>query len=111
MGIFSNIKDNFTSTSAKLLLRNKIERYGRLLELDINSTKKKIFLSIMLTGEDKPVEFNIKEYSLTNDFPIMIKFGEIDSNREWITRVAKDYVENKKFPLPEKYTPIIKLLL
>ncbi len=111
MGIFSNIKDSFTTTSAKLLISKKIENYGKLQKLDINSSKKIIYLSIMLAGEDKPIDLKIKKYLLTGENPVMIEFGEIESNREWINRAAKDFIENKKFPLPEKYTPFIKLLL
>ncbi len=111
MGFISNIKDDFTSASAKLLISKKIENYGKLLEFNVNSSEKRIFVSVMLTGEDNPVELNIKKYLLVNESPIKIELKEIESNREWITRAAKDYVENRKFALPEKYTPIIKLLL
>ncbi len=111
MGFFSDLKDDFTSASAKLLISKKIENYGKLLEFEVNSSEKRIFVSVILTGEDKPVELNINKYSVVSESPMKIELREIESNREWITRAAKDYIENRKFTLPEKYTPIIKLLL
>jgi len=111
MGFFSNLKDDFTSASAKLFIRKKIENYGELLEFEIDSSKRSIFVSVMLAGEDKPVELNIKRYLLVENNPVKIELSSIESNREWITRAAKEYLENRKIPLPEKYIPIIKLLL
>ena len=111
MGIFSNIKDNLTTVSAKLLLGKKIESYGKLQEFKINSVEKSILISVILKGEDKPVELNIKRYLIFNESPVKIEIKEIESNREWITRAAKDYIENRKFTLPENISPIIKLLL
>ncbi len=111
MGFFSNLKDDFTSASAKLFIRKQIENYGELLDFEVDSSKKSIFVSVMLAGEDKPVELHIKKYFLVENNPMKIKLNNIESNREWITRAAKEYIENRKFPLPEKYIPIIKLLL
>ncbi len=111
MGLFSNIKDDFTAASAKMFIRKKIERYGKLLGFDVNSSEKTIFISVMLDGENKPIELNIKKYVIINESPAKIEFKEIESNREWITRAAMDYIKDRKFTLPQNISPIIKLLL
>ncbi len=111
MGIFSNIKDELTNVSAKLILKKKIESYGKLIDFDINSSEKNIYISVLLKGEDKPVQVDITGYKLIGENPLMIEISGIRSNREWITRIAEDYIKDKQFPLPEKLTPFIKLLL
>jgi len=111
MKFFSYIKDELTNVSAKLILKKKIEKYGKLIDFEINSSEKNIFISVMLTGENKPVQLEINSYKLIGDNPLMIEINGINSNREWITRMAEDYVADKQFPLPEKLSPFIKLLL
>ncbi len=111
MGFLSNIKDELTNVSARLILKKKIENYGELIDFEVNSSEKNIYISVLLKGEEKPVQVEISSYKLIGDNPLMIEISGIKSNREWINKISEDYIEDKQFPLPEKFAPFIKLLL
>ncbi len=75
-------------------LNSKLERYGKVLKLEINSEQKNIELKILLEGEDKPVQVTIGKYEIINDG---LSWGDITTSRRWITEVIKTFAPN---PVP-----------
>ena len=111
MGLFSGLKDNFTNISARLFLQKIIKNYGELVHLHIDSSERIISIEIKLLGEKETLNIKISKYEITHDVPARIKIANIETNREWLNKLAADHFSGKEFSIPEKYSLIIKLLL
>lgn len=111
MGIFSILKDDLADISAKYFIQKKLKNYGELIKLDINSGDKKIYIEIMLKGEQELLKININNYEIFHDSTPGIRINSMQVNREWLNNLAADHILGKEFPIPGKYSLIIKLLL
>jgi hypothetical protein len=63
----------------------KMERYGHMLKLDINSKDKTIDLEVLLRGETSPLQIHIGHYEIKTGDESGIKISRIHTSREWIT--------------------------
>jgi hypothetical protein len=112
MGIFSSIKDNLSSFSGEQIVKKAVEQYGELQDFRISSSTKTMFLKILLMGETKPVEINVKRYAVTDEHgSTYLRIYEIETSREWMTRLAKEFIINQKFEVPSQYSSMIKKFL
>ena len=91
---------------------HRLQPYGRMLNLSIDSKTKRIRLEVLLKGEIEPVTLTIDEYELTTaagaEF-ILIK--KASASREWIDALLQDFAIGKTIPLPTKYGNMVKSLL
>lgn len=105
-------RDAGTSFVVERAVAHRLEPYGRMLNLAIDSKTKKIRLEILLKGESEPVAITINEYELTSaggaDF-FVIK--QASASREWINALLQDFAIDRKLPLPAKYGNIVKSVL
>lgn len=105
-------RDAGTGFVVERAVAQRLEPYGRMLNLQIDSKTKKIRLEILLKGESEPVAININEYQLTSaggaDF-FVIK--QATASREWINALLQDFAIDRKLPLPAKYAGMIKTAL
>ncbi len=63
----------------------KMERYGQMLKLDINSKDKTIDLEVLLRGESSPLQIHIGHYEIKSGDDSGVKISKIHTSREWIT--------------------------
>src|SRR4051812_7369888 len=93
-------------------IAHRLQPYGRMLNLSIDSKTKRIRLEVLLKGETEPITLTIDEYELTNaagaDF-ILIK--KASASREWIDLLLQDFAIGKTISLPTKYSNVVKSLL
>ena len=105
-------KDAGASFIVERAIAHRLQPYGRMLNLSIDSKTKRIRLEILLKGESEPVTLNIDQYELTTaagaDF-ILIK--KVSASREWIDALLQDFAIGKTIPLPSKYGNMVKSLL
>lgn len=112
MGIFGSFKDNISSMAAEKYLSQYIQKYGKLLDFQLNSQQKKIDLKVQLLGEVSNVEINIGSYSIIEEQnKSFVKINQISTSREWLNLVLNDYIKGRTFELPEQYAGIIKKAL
>lgn len=111
MRILSDLKDDVSKISAKIILGKILKKYGELIHLNIDTLKKCLSIEIILKGEDKPIVITINNYEVFSHPAPAIKFKSVNVDREWINLLAGDYLEGKEFPIPRKYSLIIKLIL
>ena len=106
------VKDAGASFMVERAVAHRLQPYGRMLNLSIDSKTKRIRLEILLKGETEPVTVTIDEYELTTaggaDF-ILIK--QASASREWIHALLQDFALGKSLPLPAKYSNLVKSLL
>jgi hypothetical protein len=105
-------RDAGTSYVVERAVANRLQPYGRMLNLSIDSKTKKIRLEILLKGESEPVAVTINEYQVTSaggaDF-FVIK--QATASREWIDALLQDFAIDRKLPLPAKYGNMVKSVL
>src|SRR3954467_6288304 len=105
-------RDAGASFLVERAVAHRLQPYGRMLNLSIDSKTKRIRLEILLKGETEPVTVTIDEYQLTTaagaEF-ILIK--KASASREWINALIQDFAIGKTIPLPTKYANVVKSLL
>jgi hypothetical protein len=110
--VWGKAKDAGGSLLGGRFLHGKIERYGRMLNLSVDSKLKTIHVEVLLKGEKDPTTIIIHEYTIVNEgdetFIIVKKAA---SSKEWLDLLIKDFIQDRKFPVPRKYTNALKIVL
>jgi len=110
--MFNMAKDIALSSTGKSLLNRKLDRFGEISHLNLDSTKDEIELEVLLKGELAPLKVILKGYTFTQrDGVHYISIQNIKTSREWLNHVVQDYVHGKEFQVPKKYVRLIKKIL
>lgn len=85
-----------------LINRTKIQRYGTLKNLRLDSFHKETSFSLLLLGEDKPidVELHYETKILASGYALSITSASI--SRIWMDKIVQRYFLNKEFPVPKE---------
>jgi hypothetical protein len=108
----NNAKDRLLATGAKAHVNKLIERYGTLVDLQLNTVYRSLSLTLLLKGEGAPIEIRVHEYTLlTTDGKsvLVIDGSKIDTSREWLTALIRDRVVEKRLVIPENLQWVIQL--
>jgi hypothetical protein len=112
MGIFSSFKDNLSSFSGEQIVRKSIERYGELQDFKLNSSSKTMYLKVLLKGEREPVEVRVNSYAIVDEHgKSFIRIHDVETSREWMTRLSEEFLIKQKFEIPENYSTMVKKFL
>ena len=112
MNIFTELKDSAISFAKEKIINIKFKRYGEMLDFNINSENKLINAKVTLKGESEPLTITIFNYKiLENNNSSFIGFDKISTSKEWMNLLAEDFLKEKKFPLPSKFSGLIKMIL
>ena len=109
----NNAKDRLISSGAKARLNKLIERYGTLLDLQLNTVDRSLSLTLHLKGEQTPVEIHLREYTLSivDGRSVLIFDGrKIETSREWLTALIHDRVGENRLAVPDNFEWIAQLL-
>jgi hypothetical protein len=109
----NNAKDRLLATGARARLNKLIERYGTLVDLQLNTVDRSLSLTLLLKGEGTPIEIRVHEYTLfTEDGQsvLVIVGSKIDTSREWLTALIRDQVVEKRLVIPENLEWVVQLV-
>ena len=109
----NNAKDRLLATGARARLNKLIERYGTLVDLQLNTVDRSLSLMLLLKGEGTPIEIRVHEYTLfTEDGQsvLVIDGSKIDTSREWLTALIRDQVVEKRLVIPENLGWVVQLV-
>lgn len=110
--MLNKMKDLTLSKTAKIAINTQIEKYVKLTELSLNSKEKSLNMTIEMRGESTAVELSIDKYILSEENEKhFIQLQGIQTSRLWMSAIAKEYLENKTFKIPNKYVKVIKTLI
>ena len=99
--MFGNLKDSLASSAVKSLLAGRLERYGRLTELRIQSREKTIVLELMLAGERDELRVEVGRYRIIGSAGAhSIIIENIRASREWLQLALEDFLVGKPLPIP-----------
>jgi len=110
--MLKNLKDKAISAIVKTVINLKIKEVGKMLRLNLDSQNKKIELELMLLGEKEPLYVEVGSYEISEEegrYFLIVK--DIKTSREWINIVAKNYLENQKFEIPENVAKTLKIIV
>jgi hypothetical protein len=109
----NNAKDRLLATGAKARLNKLIERYGTLVDLQLNTVDRSLSLALLLKGERNPIEIRVHEYTLLTEdgkSVLVIDGSNIDTSREWLTTLIRDRVVEKPLVIPENLEWLLQLV-
>jgi S-adenosylmethionine synthetase len=110
--MFNLAKDLALSATGKNLINKKLDKFGEITHLNLDSKDDTIELEILLKGELAPLKVIIKGYTFTQKDDVhYISIQNIKTSREWLNHVVQDYVHDKEFKVPKKYVRLIKKIL
>lgn len=82
--------------------------YGELKEFSINNKAKKFFFKTKLKGEDKFLSVAVNKYDIVKERDKYFFVAKnITTDREWLNKAAKNFLEEKKIEVPAKYSLIL----
>ena len=110
--MLNKMKDLTLSKTAKIAMNTQIEKYGKITELSLNSKEKSLLMTLEMRGESSAIELKVDKYILSqSEEKHFIQLQGIQTSRLWLSAVAKDYLENKTFKIPNKYVKVLKTLI
>ncbi len=110
---FAGISDRLTgSWTTKAALNSRIEEYGQMLDLKIDSEKKQITAKILLNGEKEPFRIAVDGYELWKDGDkAFLRINSAGADRQWLNTLLKNYVSGKSFPIPAEAGGVAESIL
>jgi cell division protein FtsX len=100
--MLEKLRDSGASKAASMWLESKIGEYAEVENVTINSREKQIDLLLHPRGDDKNLKIRVEAYSVENrDEKYILSVQEVSSSREWLTRLAKDYIVGREYIIPE----------
>jgi hypothetical protein len=112
MGILSLFKDKATSTLLKTFANSLVADYGRLDNIDLDSSSKNINISMFLKGEKENISIEIADYEVVKSKnQNFIQLHNVKTSREWLNIVLDKYFIDRRIEIPKSYIGIVKLLL
>ncbi|MCI0538311.1 MAG: hypothetical protein L0Z50_24150 [Verrucomicrobiales bacterium] len=104
-------KDSASSFLVERALQRALWDYGRMLDLKLDSRQKSVQCDLLLKGETQPVTIVVQQYDLVTDASgTFIVIRQATASREWLTAVLENFVCGKKFPVPEKYANLLRII-
>jgi len=99
--MFSAAKDAFTGVAARKYINGRIERYGAVTDLKIDSRRKTLEATCELRGETTPITVRIGRYEIEHvDEKDFIRAADCTCSRPWIANLLEDLVEGRRFEIP-----------
>jgi hypothetical protein len=108
----SRFKDAAIEKGLLLFLRPKLERYGDLRHITLNTQEKIFTAEIVLRGEPSPLTISQARYRVEPDgeHSVLVVF-DVKVSREWAQNFFEDHLEEVKLKIPDSLRPIFKRLL
>ena len=106
-------KDRLLATGAKAHFNKLVERYGTVLDFQLNSVGRSLSFTILLKGEETPIKINVYEYTFSTaegKSVLVIDRSKIDTSREWLTELIRDRVGQKPLVVPDNLEWVVQLL-
>lgn len=83
-----------------------------MLNLNLDSTEKKLNCSLVLEGENAPIDIELHYKIEEGDTNRTLVITSVTCSREWINRIVQDFVtdDKRRIPLPKEAHTILDIL-
>ena len=83
-----------------------------MLNLQIDSHKKRIWMEVELKGESEPIRIEVGRYELEErDNKSYLVVKELQASREWIDILAKSYFDGYAIEIPSQLAKALKVFV
>jgi hypothetical protein len=106
---FANaLKERAIEATVKRLINHKIEAFGSVTSLQIDSKQRTISAQLALKGEARSIEIKAGAYDVVQESGVTyISFQNLHASKEWIGHVLNEYVAGRRFKVPA----VVKVVL
>ena len=110
----TDAKDKLLSKAAIAKISKELRPYGTLVDFKLNTVDKSVFASLLLNGEQSPVEIRVTKYELIQKEErlfVEVEGKSIETSREWLTRLLQDRMGRRSLAVPEELAWIAAQIL
>jgi hypothetical protein len=102
VGILSRAKSAAMEQAVGRVLKSRLERYGELRQLNIDSEERRFSGEVLLRGETEPLLISEGHYRLEDrgGEPHVVVYG-VKVSREWAQNAVDDHLSNLAFKVPD----------
>lgn len=87
--------------TVKRHINQKIEAFGSVTSLQIDSKQRTISAQLALKGETQPIAIKIGAYEVIQENGVAyISFQNFHASKEWIGNVLNEYLAGRRFKVP-----------
>jgi hypothetical protein len=112
--VVSKTKDKLIAVGAKERINQLIRPYGKVLEFQLNTSERSVYVSFQLKGELETIQFWVREYNLVQNkngqIFIEVDGKDIETSREWLSKLINDQLGQQKILIPEQLNWLVQLL-
>ena len=91
------------SFMAEKVLAKRVEPYGKLLDVKIQSGANSASIKLLLKGETEPVALQIDEYRLFEEgADAYLEVKRASASREWLHLLIQDFLVGRRFSIPDQ---------
>jgi hypothetical protein len=112
--VVSKTKDKLIAVGAKDRFNQLIRPYGKVLEFQLNTSERSVYVSFQLKGELETIQFWVREYNLVQNkngqIFIEVDGKDIETSREWLSKLIKDQLGQQRILIPEHLNWLVQLL-
>jgi len=99
---FVSARQKASGMALKALINQRLEPFGQVTDLEIDSAQRQARIVVMLKGESIPLEIRIDSYQLQAiESRWFLSVHRVWTSREWVTAVLEKFVVGRQFPVPE----------
>jgi hypothetical protein len=85
----------------KFVMNRVIGKYGKMVEIRFDPTQRYLHASVLLAGEEQPIEIKITDYDLKKmGDTTILTILQASSDREWIDLLIQNALIGKEIKLP-----------
>jgi hypothetical protein len=109
----SSAKDRLLAKGAMTHCNKLIEKYGTVLDLQLDTVQRALSVTLMLKGETSSVEVHVREYAFSTiegKSVLVLDGNKIDTSREWLTNLIRDHLGQKQLTVPDNLEWVVRLL-
>lgn len=101
MKLAKGVKDSAIALAIKSLLNDRLQRFGEILECQVDTGNSRVQLTVHLKGERDALTAAIERYELGRDGDDRtIRLKSFSSSREWLTVLLNERLTDRQFKLP-----------
>ncbi|HWI57972.1 MAG TPA: hypothetical protein VNZ22_12145 [Bacillota bacterium] len=105
----SRAKDIALEKAILMLLRPKVERYGELRQLSLDTTAKVVSAEIRLRGDPIPLVISEARYRVErNGKDTKVIFHGLKLSKEWAQNLVEDHFREIPLKIPDFLAPLIE---
>ncbi len=101
-------RDRAVEAAARGFISQKIQRFGELKRLELDTRQKRMELEVALKGEVSPVNLTIDGYEVVRrGSEAYLVVRQVRASREWIALAAEEYAVGQEFKLPASAAAVL----